>query len=225
MRQFLIGTGYYANQHTAETAKTFSSHWFTYNAQAPVVVVDNAPVGLSPEWQDNCRVIKLHENLGRFERIYGLPDIMPGSPMLCGWSVSWILPCWIAYSEYRDFLYIEQDCLCCGDWLCAITDEIEAGGKAALFGQPSGGQASEISFFWISRDFIPGFVRLYLSSPGDNRGIIEKKVQAIIQENSGLVGFHSIGTGRSRPIPVDGPISVQQLTDDELRWLVNERKK
>jgi len=134
-----------------------------------------------------------------------------------------MIPALIAYSEYMDFVYIEQDCLCLGDWSGQLMSDIESTKAKALLGHPSGGQSCEVSFFWIARDYIPWSIREYMACPGDNRMLTEDKFLAMHQRHPSIVGFHSLGPGRSRPIPATGAASVQQLTNEELAWVIRER--
>ena len=219
MREFLIGTGFYAPAASADKANAFGLVWDKFNAVSPVVVVDNSDCG----YVSQHRTVRVQCNLGRFERIWQFPDVPPDGPMLCGWSVSWVIPALIAYSEYKDLVYIEQDCLCLGDWPGQLMSDIVSTKAEVLLGPASGGQSCEVSFFWIARDYIPWAVREYLVFPGDNRMLTEDKFLAMHQKHPSIVGFHSLGPGRSRPIPATGAASVQQLTGSELDWVINTR--
>jgi hypothetical protein len=220
MRDWLIGTGFYASAANAAKAAEFSRLWDRCNAVAPVVVVDNSDNG----FETKHRVIRVEKNLGHYIQIWNKPDADPDGPMLCGWSISWIIPALIAYSENRDFVYIEQDCLCLGDWVGQLKSDIASTGAKVLIGSPSGGQSSEVSLFWMDRDYIPWAIREYMVRPGDNKMLTEDKFWDLGQRSPRIVAFHSLGPGRNKPIPSDGAASVQYLNDQEIEWIIKVRK-
>lgn len=215
MRDILIGTGFCCSKETAEDSLEFAEVWRRTNSVAPVVVVDNSPVGCGNAYGD-ARIIRIFNNLGHYIYKWRRPDAIQGSPWLCGWSISWMLPALAAYSEDLDFVYIEQDCLCVGDWIGRLRSDIESTGCKALIGPPSGAQSSETSFFWVDRDYVSAFIRSYLSRPGDNAMLVEEKMLNMINSPKDLVGFHSIGPGRERPIPAEGAFSVQPSAEERL---------
>jgi hypothetical protein len=221
MRDWLIGTGFYASAANAAKAAEFSRLWDRCNAVAPVVVVDNSDNG----FETKHRVIRVEKNLGHYIRIWNKPNPCPGSMLLCGWSMSWILPAMVAYCEGRDFVYIEQDCLCLGNWAEKLREDIAASGKKALYGPPSTSvnQACEQSLFWLDWSFINGFVALYFDQPGDNQKLCEDKFMSIMNEHPNMIGMHSLRPGRDRPIPDSGPASAQQLTEQELQHIIQTR--
>ena len=116
MKPAIIGTGYYSTHQTDYEKQDFLTLWEICVGKRDVVVVDNSEEGVGYV-ASGITVIRIDNNLGH---VGG--HLEKFRPHLLGWSMSWILPAWVAYSEQRDFIYIEQDCLVFGDWEKSILD-------------------------------------------------------------------------------------------------------
>lgn len=220
----LIGTGFHAFPSIAdEHAKVeFFCMWVErFEFGRSIIVVNNSRVRQLPiAEQHNIQVIDIYGNLGHVGNHLG-----KFRPHLLGWSMSWIIPALIAYSEQRDFIYVEQDCLVFGDWEQAILKEAEERGKLALFGNaPNYIAPCEQSLFWIHRDYITEFVNRYMNIPdGDGKMLPEEKFMTMRAQDL-RIGQFSIGVGRARPLTFDAPAwYAQHLTIEEIQEL-NDRK-
>ena len=220
----LIGSGFYANPTTAQKANAFSVAWLVaVGTKRDIVIVDNADeacsnLDLIP--MPNVRVIKIHNNLGHVGSHLG-----KHRPHMLGWSMSWILPALVAYSEQRDFIYVESDCLVFGDWESSIINEAKEHNFKAVFGKGVANIAPcEQSLFWIEWDFITEFVNRYLSFPeGDGLMLPEAKF-AMMAKGDLRISTFSLGVGRDRPLPYDAPSwYAQHITDAEMQELKNRK--
>lgn len=205
--KILIGTGFYSTAENHWQRKNFFRRWWlnTWRTSERVVVVDNSEVGFTfPEIQ----IIRVHNNLGPNT------DVGPTHSRLLGWSMSWIIPAMIAYSEQCDFVYKEQDCLAFGDWLPEICHaNISVGRNSQM--------PCEQSLFYLKRDFIPTFVAQYIADPArDNEVMTECKM---FEAAKGYMNtrFFDMPFGRERPLTFysDRPWYAQRWTDDELAEL------
>lgn len=169
-------------------------------------VVNNSGFYLGLRYQE----ITLERNLGHVDS-----SKLGHDHKLLGWSMSWILPALVAYSEGLDFVYKEQDCLAFGDWLQAIMR-----GDAA-FGKNSG-MPCEQSLFFIRHSFILDFVTAYMAMPKpDIIDVPESKFARLMNEFPDRITFHDLPCGRNRPMPLvkDRPWYVQRIEPNELQQL------
>lgn len=211
----LIGSGFYATAKDLEARESFLGRWMDNTIDAcnlrsdRLVIVDNSDPGLSPMSCWRTQVIRVHKNLGHNT------DFAATHSRLLGWSLSWILPALMAYSERMDFVYKEQDCLAFGDWLPEIRRGLMSVGRHPHM-------PCEQSLFWISRDFIPDFVAAYMAHPDpDNATVTEDKMMQVAKQFGDAVQFHDLPFGRERPLTFhrDRPWYAQRWTPEELQQL------
>jgi hypothetical protein len=211
----LICTGFYSNSADFLTKLDFYEHvWLPNTGLRSIVVVNNSEFKLPDK--PKVRVIDVEGNLGHVGSIMG-----QFRPHVAGFTMSWMIPALIAYSDGRDFIYKEQDCLAFGDWETSIVEEAASRKLLAAFGSCDPAVAAcEQSLFWIQRDFITEFVWSYLSFPdGDGKILPETKFSNMAGRDF-RIGRFSMGVGRSRPIPAEQiPWYAQKFTADELARL------
>ena len=217
-KQPLIGTGFYAHPSQERERIEFFCVWMErFEFARKIVVVNNSRIRQFPiDGQHNITVIDIDGNLGHVGDHLG-----KFRPHLLGWSMSWIIPALIAYSEQRDFIYVEQDCLVFGDWEKAILDESADKGRMAMYGKGVANIAPcEQSLFWIHRDFITEFIHRYMGfSDGDGKMLPEEKFKRMADADLRISTF-SLGVGRDRPFPYDAPAwYAQHLTPEEIEEL------
>lgn len=219
----LIGSGFFADSAADFEAKAdfWHKYWLPNVGDRDVVIVDNSERPTPKlESQGRIRVIQAAKNLGHVGSLLG-----QFRPHLAGWSLSWILPALMAYSESRDFIYQEADCLAFGDWEQAISREMDERHLLAAFGSAASHVAEcEQSLFFIRSEFITEFLWRYLSFPdGDGKMVPESKFAAMA-DNDFRIGRFSLGVGRMRPIDFEAKaFYAQKFTPDELAQL-RERK-
>ncbi len=213
MRELIIGTGFYANPSTLREKAAFLRLWLA-NTRQPherIIIFDNSATGI-PEGIFRGRVIRSTFNLGH------CGDFEANHHKFSGWSMSWILPAMVAYSDNCDFIYKEQDCLAFGDWLPVVR------GARVTFGSNEV-MDCENSLFHIERDFIPDFVQAFMSIPQPDRTLVVESKFAMLEGMLGYVGRFSMGVGRNRPLPPDlraRPWYAQRLTHEELNRVATE---
>lgn len=214
----LIGSGFCATSEADfnEKIKWFLNVWLPNVGDRDVFVVDNSdPPVPKLESSARVRVIEVMKNLGHVTSFLG-----KGSPELCGWSASWIIPAFIAYCEGRDFCYFEADCLAFGEWESKIQSDMKSKGLQMAFGEMSSVAPVEQSLFYIKHWFILKSIRYYLNIDlPDGIKIPEHKFYQMEKECS-LVGRHSLPGGRNRPFNLDAPAHYgQKWTTEELAEL------
>jgi hypothetical protein len=205
MRNTLIGTGFYSDREHRSESLRFFAYWLrnTIRVSERIVIVDNSERG------EGCiltahgvQLIRINNNLGHVGQFSTIRH------RLAGWSMSWLIPAMIAYSEDMDFVYKEQDCLAFGDWLPRLRQGRAAFGKHHQLD-------CEQSLFWIERDYIPEFVGAYLAiNEPDTTCIPERKFKLVRDRLGDSVQQHDIGPGRGRPFPADfdaQPWSAQKI--------------
>ena len=128
---------------------------------------------------------------------------------LMGWSMSWIIPALIAYSENCDFIYKEQDCLAFGDWVERIRHgQISYGFNSQM--------PCEQSLFYIERDTIPQFVAAYMAIPEPDNFYSSEQKMVDAAKGFDVHQFHML-FGRERPLVIaDGTWYAQRITHEEL---------
>lgn len=214
----LIGSGFYAAdmQDFQKKREFHLRHWLPNVGDRDYVVVDNSePPVPKIEMTGRGRLIEVRKNAGHVGSMLG-----QYRPHLGGWSLSWIIHAFIAYSEGRDFIYQEQDCLAFGDWEQTILSEMDERGLVMAFGDGSDVSCCEQSLFYIKHEFITEAVYKYLSiADGDGKILPEEKFQ-IMERNDYRIGRFSLKCGRNRPLPLEEKTWYsQKFSPDELDQL------
>lgn len=216
----LIGSGYYDDAGTAPHCQWFHRIWMA-----------NAPTGIPLSIVDNSHSkyasslylggIQVSNNLGH---VGG--NIGNNLPRLMGWSMSWIIPAMVAYSEGMDFIYKEQDCLAFGNWVDVLVGEANDRELDVAFGVcPHEFAWCEQSLFFVRRDAIPGFVGRYCCMPdGDAVKLPETKFRELMMRRDSRIGeFTRLPGGRTQPRPWGEPAFYgQKYTPDEMDRLALE---
>ncbi len=208
-RDVLIGTGFYSNgdDHKAKVAFFDLWEWNTQRVSRNIVVVDNSTKGFATGLRD----VRIFNNLGH---------IADGDPnlRLLGWSMSWIIPATIAYSDGCDFVYKEQDCLAFGDWL----PEIRRPSARMTFGTHKS-MPCEQSLFWIQCEFIPEFISAYCGIPNPDAALLPEVKFAALEKEMQAIERFAMPCGRDRPMTLskDKPWYVQKITEPEYQQLGN----
>lgn len=213
----LIGSGFFARRTDFFEKLNFADHWLHCLNNRDIVVVNNSEdASYVFTHNANVREIIVRHNLGHIAHWLGKPH-----PRLLGWSMSWIIPAMIAYSERRDFIYVEQDCLVFGDWEQSILNEAKQKNLRAAFGVcPSHIAHCEQSLFWIECDFIPVFVAQYMSLAQGDADLLPEAKFMNMAGSSPEIGQFSLLYGRIRPIDTDNPtFYAQKLTLEEITAL------
>lgn len=216
----LIGSGFYTNEHDRQKKMQFQELWLKNVGMRDIVVVDNSDSPLREiDWPGYVRALRVFENAGHVGSYLG-----QNRPHLLGWSLSWIIPAWIAYAERRDFIYQEQDCLAFGNWEQHIMDEAKLHGWEACFGKADSNVAEcEQSLFWIKSHFISEFIYKYLAIPeGDGLLLPESKFARMAQMDF-RIGQFTLGFGRKRPLMFNKKMwYAQKFTEEEMGMLISK---
>lgn len=234
----LIGTGFYANDTEFDAKFDFFEMWakrHIHPADSDFVVVDNSGPFASHHAAIrhihfrnrlenlSCEVIRIYNNLGHIGQWIGNKE----APQILGWSMSWIIPALVAYSERRDFVYIEQDCLCFGNWLETIQkDMVQKNLNVAIGRCPASIAACEQSLFYVKCHIIPNFVSAYMSFLASDAVLLpeEKFVKMMMDWPPLGIGYHTLPGGRARPLPYDAPAwYAQKFSPQEIQEL--QRRK
>ncbi len=215
---YIIGTGYMAKPGSDQ--EKFYDIWYqnTMKHAKPerVIVLANggSRIGEAPgQW------INLNGNLGHTH------DLTNGRKPYhwCGWSWAFVTLACIAYFDECDFIFKEQDCLAFGPWVEQLYAEI--GERGMLFGH-SKVMACAQSLCLIKRDFIPEFIKLYMStgSEQDKANECELKFARLEKAHPYWFGRFCFGSDRDRPLPYDEPVFYgQQFSSEELIELKNRK--
>jgi hypothetical protein len=210
-KQALIGSGFYSDEAShAAKMEFFENIWLKNVGARDIVIVDNSESRIGITESNWFRIVRIEENLGHVGSFIG-----QYRPILLGWSMSWLIPAMIAYSENRDFIYFESDALAFGDWEQSILDDAKQKNLSMAYGAGSKWACCEQSIFWIQHDFIIEAIWKYLSIPeGDGMVLPEDKFR-IMSERDMRVGMFSMGCGRNRPLPLDEKTWFSQKFDSE----------
>ena len=212
MQNILIGSGFYSNIDDRSSKLSLLFDWLknTSKVSSRIVIVDNSDFGL---WKIN-ETIRIKRNLGHAGDALNIVS----KHRLLGWSVSWMIPAVIAYSEGLDFVYKEQDCLAFGDWLPIIRRGRMTIGRNATM-------PCEQSLFFIRNDFILQFVTAYLNIPDSDAVMSTEHKFFEIMAAFDDIHFHDLPGGRDRPLPKDftAPFYLQRITTEEMEVLENAR--
>lgn len=142
--------------------------------------------------------------------------------LLVGWSGVMLALAMTAYCSELDFIYKEQDCLAFGPWVEKLYRD--CGDAKMVFGLPLKAHPkikATQSLFLVKHEFIPEFVRMYISLGDEsNSNFPENKFVSIEAAHPLLAKRMSFGVDRDRPIPfhlgIDKPWYCQQWTGQEL---------
>lgn len=215
----LIGTGFHCTEETRAWKMELLRLWFWNTRKVfpneKIVIVASAPLALSPhdlaiyngtpdksvpmpvviEHEDYIKTPTAYELEGKFD-----PSI--NHPHVCGWSVSWLIPAFIAYSEGKDFIYKEQDCFAFGNW----HQNMGCGRTKFEFGY-SNCMGCEQSLFWVSKGYIPELVSNYLAINRSDCEIPTEEKFLILSKTTRLRSSKlKFGVGRDRPLTPDDPV-------------------
>lgn len=192
----------------------FRRTWLHNVGDRDVVIADCSEYEFV-QWPANVEVIRVGQlgHVGDF--------LTKEHPKLGGWSMSWIIPMLVAYTQGRDGIYFEQDCLAFGDWEKQIYADMDSKGLLMAFGNVESHIAeSEQSLVVIKHEFIPTAVSAYMAiDSGDGVTLPEAKYRMMEQANP-KIGRFSLRGGRNRPIPYeDSAFYIQHITPEELTEL------
>jgi hypothetical protein len=202
METCLIGTGFYADAATISEKRTeWFAHWLpnTRRQCSNVVVVDNSSAPGLFQYDYSYRIVRVRGNLGH------MSAPARHATRYTGWSLSWMIPALMAYSEGLDFCYKEQDCYASGPWLEAIQCGDFTVGRNSMM-------PCEQSLFFIRNHAILDVLARY-------QAIRQSDCQVSTEEKFTMCGatFHEVGPGRDRPLNMSAPLwSAQKLTKEEI---------
>lgn len=203
----LIGSGFYADAASlSDKRQEWLDHWLpnTQKQCRNIVVVDNSAAPGLMQYDGSYRIVRVEKNLGHMSA----PARHAGR--FTGWSISWLIPAMIAYSEGCDFIYKEQDCYAFGNWL----DAIQCG--SFTVGRNSIMPCEQSLFFIVHSEILPVIARYVQINRKDSDMSTEDKFA-----HCGAT-FHNLGVGRERPITPNAPTwYAQKLTKEEFNELRN----
>lgn len=209
MQGCLIGSGFYASAADYyDKAVEWRLRWHPNTAAAcsNIVVVDNSETGLL-QYDDSYRIVRAQKNLGH------MSAPARHATRFTGWSISWLIPALIAYSEGLDFVYKEQDCYAFGDWLGAIQCGDFTVGRNSIM-------PCEQSLFFIRNHAILDVIARYTA-------IRQSDCQVSTEEKFTMCGatFHELPCGRERPLTVSARTwYAQKLTKEEINELTRNTR-
>mgnify|MGYP003335771933 CR=1 FL=1 len=197
----LIGTGFCATDQS-----TWFNRWLpnTLAHGGRLVVVDNSQSPGLRKLDDSYQIVRLWKNLGH------MSAPARHATRFTGWSISWMIPALMAYSEGCDFIYKEEDCYAFGDWFNAIQCGDFTVGRNSIM-------PCEQSLFFIRHGAILDVLAKYQSIP-------QSDCQVSTEEKFVMCGatFHDVGPGRDRPLtPERLPWAAQKLTQEEIYEFTN----
>lgn len=140
-----------------------------------------------------------------------------------GWPTTLMTLCLLAYSDERDLVFVEQDCLPFGNFITTLFTEIRDG-VGCVMGNLSTQPCAQ-SLMLIRHWFIPELVHGYLGKKLKEKN--QQGEQAFEQMEREMVGkFQRFSFGFDRDRPPDGfasmkgkPWYLQQISLDELTKL------
>lgn len=226
--KYTLVAGYWAAKNEREKAEFFET-WFsnivqTTKSRPPSdLFIINAKSECYPKITSG-KWINLNFNLGHVHDM----DKETHGRLLGGWSMSFLMACFLAYSNNTDLIYWEQDLLGFGPIIEQLYKDAEDQGVSAIVGRPqdSDHQGCEQSLMLVKNNLLLPFVHNYLGNQTKDGGSCfqrpeQKFVDLMSNELKGCVGTASFGFGRSRPQNFDeaGPWYVQKVTPSELSEL------
>lgn len=212
---FLVISGYSNDEANHLDQQLFHNLW-AWNTPFPCVIVDNAQYPLVVTHRPDIRVLRMRDAIGHnWKHFRGKAE-----PYLGGWSVAWLLGGWIAYSERKDMLFKEQDCLAFGDWVDHIYGVANERNADVVYGEGSAGLSCEQSIFLVRWRAIPHFFSAYTAfEEGDGIKMPEDKFEEMAKRpgNPHKMAKFNLPGGRTHPMPTDNKTWYgQQFTRDEL---------
>jgi len=203
---YTIGTGFFESPHPLPG---FAEIWMRQIAKAdpqPKGIIAIGVGGCSPPYRSPIQSITLSGNLGH---------IGGSRHHLGGWSAGAIALAMAAYNNGTDFIYVEQDCLCFGDWVRTIYQDAEL--LQVAFGR-SIGMAAAQALFLVKHDYIPQFACDYMMLPRDSLEFLpESKFAKLAELKPDKWGRFSFGYDRDRPFDVNQKtFYLQHITAQEL---------
>lgn len=200
-----------------EFARIWSANVAEANPPPTRVVVISEGGSQRPDCGIDTDVVKLTGDCGHCEQLVkGERD-----NEFSGWSASVCALAMLAYSDMANLIFVEEDCLCFGDWVGQLHRDMGDGDMA--FGAKMKGppwMPCSQSLFIVRHSFLPTFVSTYLSYGGerDRNNLGETKfVRLEKQFGSKRIRRHSLPCDRERPISWDAPAwHCQQWTPHEL---------
>ena len=238
--KYLLGSGFYSG---SDRATRFVDYWrYALRVNTTVtpdrVVIlsvggcgagfsSNEMIWISNKFEVWPRIEEIHlsGNLGHCEHL--LHGTKPHE--YTGWAGAVLALALLAYNNETDFIFVEQDCIVHGPYVERMYKEI--GDGKMIFGHltfPDGAmmQPCAQALFLIKHEFIPEFVRSYLSL-GDERSegrLTEHKFAQLEQMDPQSYRRFTFGYDRGRPKDGiencnDEVCYFQQLTDGEIEIL------
>lgn len=191
----LIVSGFYSDERSYARKREFLDIWLA-NTPGEIVIVDNSvrPLVLT---EPRVRIIRINNNIGFYQQFKGCYR-----PYLLGHTVSWMSGVLVAYSENRDMIYKEQDCLWFGEALNNLVQRAAELDLIAQFGYAKSSPSRvESCLFWIRCDFLIEFMTKYCEiSEGDGLVTCEEKFNRISRYDPRITAI-IFGVGRDRPLP------------------------
>lgn len=216
--RFIIGSGFYRKPNEQWPA------WFFYNCFLPCArsVAENDSIFVLSVGNSGTSgipgVISLSGNLRHVHALLGKEEPYADN-QFCGWSGAIMALALIAYNNESDLVFLEADCLAFGPWIERLYADAE--GLQMVFGR-SKMMPCEQSLVLIKHAFIPEFVRRYIEGADERnvRDLPENRFIRLMRQTPSLIGQHSIGPGRDRPLPLTRDVwSAQKFTPQELLTL------
>jgi hypothetical protein len=215
--RYLIGSGFITGVGRLEFSRVWLSNLKRFTNPAPSRIIALSVSGAQLPFVDgDVDEVRLTGDLG------GFMDLVEGRKphKFNGWMGAVLALALISYNDESDFIFVEQDCLCFGDWVQKLYSEL--GGAGVLFGrkhQTAPWMPCSQSLFMVRHSYIPEFVRLILSTDAQNKEgeLGEHKFERMAQEHPNEWKMFSFGYDRERPFNMeDAVFYIQQVTPEEL---------
>lgn len=227
--KYLLGSGFFAGSEEKHVSPwLWLQNLEQHSRPMPERIVIMSVGGSRPKWQfpprHNLTILDFEGNLGHVHQLIGKQD--PAKPhAYCGWSASILALAMIAYNAELDFVYREQSLLAFGDHIGEMDRQLGAG--KMIFGSYMQNGQHQMpcaqSLFLIRHDFIPEFIRAYLSFDDDRAATrLPERKFAQLETNFGArhVKRFSFGVDRGRPLPFGERIwYAQKITAAEIVML------
>ena len=235
-RRLLIGTGYHgASNVCGMPAEDFAEIWHRNTLNATMMEQDCRYLcvgdsGNYPGWVSGHIEEQLVHITGDLGHIRDKADGKKNHA-LTGWAAGMLTAAMVAYTDERDFIYKEQDCLAWGNWIDRLYADLDGG--IAAFGRglrpPHQKLLSTQSLFIVKHEAIWRFVCHYLelgedvNSNSARHGCFgECKFWRMHQRFPNAYHIQSAdwNIDRDRPIPYEQrPLAAQQFTEQEMAEL------
>lgn len=232
--KFTIISGYFHRPNDAAWADWFFTLWITKNWPAieqsqAVYLIGNG--GCTPFRPRGDAPLELVDRLYEFGEFYNVGlkgdlghvhNLLPGKAAIqkpyayCGWTATALAGAMLCYANETDMVFVEQDCLMFGD--CVGEMYRQLGARKMIFGKTAGMPCAQ-SLFLIKHDFLPDFVREYLSMPNDRciTALGEQKFMRMMESDPARVCQFDFPFDRTRPLDMTLPVwYAQKWRPDEL---------